>query len=262
MLRLEDHSLARKTPQHPPTDKIQLATSAPATRNAATPREAASVPDAIQGWVHPTKWIHFWHWGWFIIGITMVYHIPTLDKSDKFRFTLVTMDWGGHPTQKKNDNWCEIGTPQLSDYGGCLINMVQAWSSPTKLTNHFLAIPLCWILVFRAQMPNSPWWNSRVACWSPTFFSMIKSEFGMVLTSPHIFPCMFTSVPIYVPMGFPICFPPLVPWKKRSVVTPATGRDEDHEAALLLSIEGLQDRPKDLLRKPWVNWGWLRLNLL
>jgi len=32
------------------------------------------------------------------------------------------------------------------------------------------------------------------------------------------------------------------------VVTPATGRDEDHKAALLLSIQGLQDRPKDLLR--------------
>ena len=121
------------------------------------------------------------------------------------------LPWTGVATQpKKNDNWCEIGTPQLSDYGGCLINMVQAWSSPTKLTNHFLAIPLCWILVFRAQMP-SHWWNSRVACWSPTFFSMTKSEFGMVLTSPYIFACMFTYM---FPWVFP-CFPPLVPWKKR-----------------------------------------------
>ena len=69
------------------------------------------VPDAINAifttttgvnFIPPngSKWIQMaLHWGWFIIGITMVYHNhPWINLINSGPLWL--MNWGGHPTKK------------------------------------------------------------------------------------------------------------------------------------------------------------------
>jgi hypothetical protein len=103
-----------------PWENPQLAASAPATRNAATPREAASVGARCHK-------CHFYHDHDGVISshqmdphgtsLGMVYYWdyhglpqPPLDKSDKFRATLVD-ELGWPPNQKKTTSDVKLEPP-------------------------------------------------------------------------------------------------------------------------------------------------------